>query len=205
VIRVNLLGERKSVKKKTPFSFGPTLAVGCGLILVVAGLFIGWSYWSLGKASAKLDADLASAQRETVRLHALIAQVQQFEQRKSELQQRVTLIEQLREDQSGPVHMLDQISRALPPLLWLTGMKQTPAGNDVLIEGRGMTMTALTDFVTNLEASGYFQRSVEIVSTTTETTPAGEMIKFQIKAIYQPLNSKKPAAVAGAPAPAHGA
>ena len=34
------------------------------------------------------------------------------------------LIEQLRKDQTGPVHMLDQISRALPPMLWLTEMKQ---------------------------------------------------------------------------------
>ena len=52
-------------------------------------------------------------------------QVQQFEQRKAQLQQRVALIEQLRKDQTGPVHMLDQISRALPPMLWLTELKQT--------------------------------------------------------------------------------
>jgi type IV pilus assembly protein PilN len=205
VIRVNLLGERKSLKKKTTFQLGQKLTVGCSLILVVAGVFIGWRYWSLGQTSSQLDADLASAQKETARLHSLIAQVQQFEQRKTQLQQRVTLIEQLREDQTGPVHMLDQISRALPPLLWLTGMKQTPAANDVLIEGRGLTMTGLSDFVTNLEASGYFQRSVEIDSTTTETTPTGEMIKFQIKAVFQPLNGNKPVPAAGAPAPAHGA
>ena len=54
-------------------------------------------------------------------------QVQQFEQRKAQLQQRVALIEQLRKDQTGPVHMLDQISRALPPMLWLTELKQGAA------------------------------------------------------------------------------
>ena len=50
--------------------------------------------------------------------------MQQFEQRKAQLQQRVALIEQLRKSQTGPVHMLDQISRALPPMLWLTELKQ---------------------------------------------------------------------------------
>ena len=41
-------------------------------------------------------------QKETQRLHSIIAQVQQFEQRKAQLQQRVALIEQLRRDQTGP-------------------------------------------------------------------------------------------------------
>lgn len=205
MIRVNLLGERKGLKKKVPFQVGQKLIVGCSLILVVSGLFIGWRYWSLGQTSRQLDADLASAQKETTRLHSIIAQVQQFEQRKSQLQQRVALIEQLRKDQTGPVHMLDQISRSLPPLLWLTGLKQSPGGSDVLIEGRGMTMTGLSDFVTSLESSGYFQRSVEIVSTITETTPTGELIKFQIKAIFQPPIENKPAAAVAVPAPPRGA
>ena len=205
MIRVNLLGERKGLKKKVPFKVGHKLTVGCTLILVLSGSVIGWRYWGLNKASHALDADLASAQKETARLHSIIVQVQQFEQRKAQLQQRVALIEQLRKDQTGPVHMLDQISRALPPLLWLTELKQTPGANDVLIEGRGMTLTALSDFVAMLEASGYFQRSVEILSSTTETTPAGDVIKFQIKAIFQSPGENKPAGVDGAPAPPRGA
>ena len=91
--------------------------------------------------------------------------MQQFEQRKAQLQQRVALIEQLRKDQTGPVHMLDQISRALPPMLWLTELKQRPTPTKCVIDGRCTTLTGLSDFVGNLEASGYFKRSVEIVST----------------------------------------
>ena len=136
-------------------------------------------------------------QLETERLHSLILQVQQFEQRKAQLQQRVVLIEQLRSGQTGPVHMLDQISRALPTMVWLTELKQDPkADNDVLIDGRSTTLTGLSDFVANLEASGYFKRSIEIVTTTTETMPSppGELIRFQIKAQFQPLGPPKPAA-----------
>ena len=34
-----------------------------------------------------------------------------------------------------------------------------------------MTLTGLSDFVANLEATGYFKRSVEIVSSQTEVMP----------------------------------
>jgi type IV pilus assembly protein PilN len=117
----------------------------------------------------------------------VIVQVQQFEQRKAQLQQRVTLIEQLRKEQVGPVHMLDQISQSLPPTLWLTEIKQTATPNEVLIDGRSLSLTGLSDFVGNLERSGYFQRSVEIVNTTTEVASdkQPEVVKFQIKALFK--------------------
>ena len=91
--------------------------------------------------------------------------------------------------------MLDQISRALPPMLWLTALKQT--GNDVVIEGKCTTPIGVSDLVANLEASGYFKRSIEIVSTTMESSPSPPMdlIKFSIKAVFQqPGDAKAPPA-----------
>jgi len=202
MIRINLLAvERERAKKKAGAAFGTTaqkLTVGCSLILILAALFIGWRYWALGRESTRLDADIAAAQTETTRLHTIIQQVQQFEQRKAQLQQRVVLIEQLRKGQTGPVHMLDQISRALPPMLWLTELKQNPDGT-VQLDGRCIALTGLSDFVGNLEASGYFKRSVEIVSTVTEAMPQppGELIRFTIKAVFTPPGQqdvKEPAA-----------
>ncbi len=188
MIKINLLaGERKAVKKsKVPFQIGQQLAVVCGLILVVSAGLIGWRFWSLTRESAQLDVDIAAAQQETSRLRSVIEQVQQFEQRKAQLQQRVQLIEQLRKDQTGPVHMLDQISRSLPPMLWLTELKQGENPNEVAILGRVTTLTGLSDFVGNLEASGYFKRSIEIVSTEVEADKTGaELIRFNIKAQFQ--------------------
>jgi type IV pilus assembly protein PilN len=186
MIKINLLTVERA-KKKVPFQFGQRLTLGCSLILILAVLFVGWRYLSLTKESARLDSEIAAAEQETARLRSILAQVQQFEQRKTQLQQRVTLIEQLRKEQADPVHMLDQISRALPPMLWLTQLKQSPTSSDVVIDGRCTTLTDLSDFVTNLEASGYFKKSVEIVSSQTEplTVPPGELIKFSIKAQFQ--------------------
>jgi len=85
--------------------------------------------------------------------------------------------------------MLDQISRALPSMLWLTELKQNDkAPAEVTIDGRCTTLTSLSDFVKNLEDSGYFRKSVEIVSSATEIIPQapGSLIKFQIRAVFQP-------------------
>ena len=199
MIRINLLAAERDKTKKKAVTLGTTgqkLTVGCSLILVLAVLFIGWRYWALSRDSAQIDAEISAAQQETTRLHSVIQQVQQFEQQKARLQQRVVLIEQLRKGQTGPVHMLDQISRALPQMLWLTELKQSATGTDVVLDGRCTTLTGLSEFVSNLEASGYFKRSIEIIDTKSEVggTPPSELIKFTIKATFQQPGEAKPAA-----------
>ena len=214
MIKINLLAaERKVSKKKLALGGGGVPGAGgggssmaflCALILIAGAAVVGWRYWELTRESAQLDTDIRAAQAETARLHSVIQQVQQFEQRRAQLQQRVALIEDLRRNQTGPVHMLDQISRALPDMLWLIDLKQGTDPNEVLIDGRVTSLTGLSDFVANLEASGYFKRSVEIVSTTVEnaTGPTGEIIRFQVRAMFQQPGSASAAAVASTPATA---
>lgn len=205
MIRINLLAsERKLKKASVALNVAARMVtVGCTLILLLGGALIGWRYWLLNRESAQLDAAISAAQQETARLRSVILQVQQFEQRRAQLQQRVVLIEQLRKGQTGPVHMLDQVSRAMPPMLWLTELKQNDkVPGEVLIDGRCTTLTGLSDFVANLEASGYFKKSVEIVSTVGEAMPQppGELIRFTIRVVFQRPGDA--AAVPAAPPPA---
>jgi type IV pilus assembly protein PilN len=197
MIRINLLAvERERSKKKAVFQTSQKVTIACSLVLLLTLVLVGWRYLALNSESKQLDIDIANAQQETTRLHGIILQVQEFEQRKAQLQQRVVLIEQLRKSQTGPVHMLDQISRALPPMLWLTALKQDD--NSILIDGRCTTLTGLSDFVANLEATGYFKKSVEIVSSQSEamTTPPAEVVKFSVRALFVP--PVEPAALKGA-------
>jgi type IV pilus assembly protein PilN len=111
-------------------------------------------------------------------------QVDNFEKQKQQLQQRVALIEELRKGQGAPVRILDEISKALPDMLWLTELKQDGTG-DLSIDGRCVTLTSLSDFVGNLERSGQFHKPVEIVDSQVESVTTGpEVIKFTVKATY---------------------
>jgi len=151
MIRINLLAVEREAKKKTAtFQAGQKVTLACGFILILTVGVIGWRYWLISRESSQLDEQIATAQSEATRLHGIIQQVQQFEQQKAQLQQRVVLIEQLRKSQTGPVHMLDQVSRSLPPMLWLTDLKQDDKDNSLSIEGKSTTQTGVSDFVTNL-------------------------------------------------------
>lgn len=196
MIRINLLqtDRERARPKASPLQSAAQRATLAGTLLVVAtGVGILWWWWALDRQSTQLDAELQAAERETARLKTIIQQVENFEKQKQQLQQRVALIEELRQGQSAPVHLVDQISRAVPDLLWLTEVQQD-ANSEVTIQGRCATLTALSDFVGNLERSGFFRRPVEIVDSQVENAPppVGELIKFSVKAQFQ---------MPGAPAP----
>ncbi len=158
MIKINLLAvDRDRSKRKAKFQIGQKITAACSLVLVVAALGVGWWFWYLQRASTDLDEQIATAQRETQRLQSIIVQVQQFEARRAQLQQRVTLIEQLRKGQTGPVHLLDHVSRALPDSMWLTDLKHS--GAEVAIDGRCTSLNSLSDFVSGLETSKLFTGS----------------------------------------------
>ena len=196
MIRINLLAVDRGPAKKTRGAgrVGVTAAqrvtIGAALILLSTVVVVGWWFWSLHTASIRLDEDIAKAEIEAQQLRSVLAQVQKFETRKAVLQQRVTLIEQLRRGQTAPVHVLDEVSRALPDRLWLVSMAQHD--KDFTIEGRTTSLTALSDFVANLEASAWFKRPVEIVDSQVDQTPAGDLVRFTVRATTQ--NPDAPAA-----------
>ena len=191
MIRINLLAVDRDRAKRRPSAStsGPQVAqqritLACSLILVLTGLGLGWWYWSLKVQSDRIEEDIVTSQKETARLRTLIQQVQTNDARRAQLQERVGLIEELRKGREGAARMLDEISRSLPDMLWLTEVKQQ--GADLTITGRCTSLTALSDFVDNLKLGGYF-KPVEILDSQVESTqPAGGggLTRFSIKATF---------------------
>ena len=213
MIRINLLGvDRQKTKKAAIFDVGKQVTLACSLILVIAALGIGWWYWSLNRASTRVDQELAATEQERARLQSLLSEVRDFEAQRGQLLQRVALIEQLRSGQSVPVQLLDHVSRSLPDMLWLTQMDQE--GESVTIEGQSTTLIALSDFVGNLGNGSLLQKPIELVNSQVETVGIGpgqpggvDLIKFTVKAQLAPRAPAPgaPAAGRGAAPPATGA
>jgi hypothetical protein len=96
--------------------------------------------------------------------------------------------------------MVDQVSRALPDMTWLTGMQQV--GYNVTIQGRCLSLTSLSDFIGNLEASRYFARPVEIIESSVVaggSSGGPELIQFTIRGAFQMAGTEPtpPAAAKG--------
>src|SRR3990172_448614 len=98
MIRINLLAvDRDRVKRRARFQTEQKVTIASSLILLVAVLVVGWWYWSLRQESIDLDQRITDAELERTRLQSIIQQVEQFEAQRAQLQQRVTLIEELRQ------------------------------------------------------------------------------------------------------------
>jgi type IV pilus assembly protein PilN len=203
MIRINLLATDRGGVTKKKAGAGVTTAqrvtIAAALILLSTVVGIGWWFWSLHTESKQLDEDIARAEVEAQQLRSVLAQVQKFETEKARLQQRVSLIEQLRRGQTGPVHILDEVSKALPDRLWLVSLSQRAA--DFTMEGRTTSLTGVSDFVANLQASPWFG-AVELLDSQVDQTPAGDIVRFTLRATSEsPEAPPAPAAPAGRGAP----
>lgn len=208
MIRVNLIaGERRAAKAAgRSMDLAQRVTMGGTALLIVTALGVGARYWTMWQAESSVATEIASAKREEARLAEVLKQVAEFDTQREDLQRRVALIDELRRGQNAPVHIVDEISRSLPEMTWLTSLKQE--GYDVTLQGRCMSLTALSDFVGNLEQTHYFKKPVEIVSSEVVKgdKDGPELISFTVKGTFQMSGIDQPAAAAAKggkkPAPA---
>jgi len=181
MIRVNLMQTGKPTQKaaKAPSAPG-TVQIYLFLFIFVGGALaacaLGW--FVVSGQIAELDRQIVQKRDRLTKLQAIKKQVDEFQAKKKELEDKVNLIERLRAEQSGPVHLLDEVSKALPDFVWLTAMEQ----NGAAISFRGSTtgLTSVADFISNLQRSGWFP-SVELRSSTEQNN----LVTFEVAANFQ--------------------
>ena len=181
MIRVNLLNQRPGAQVKRSIVPPEQRSALVGLaILLTTAAGVGGYWWHLRSQRSAVEQAIVSAEAELVTLKNASALVDKANARKSELTERLTLIERLRDAKRAPVTLLSTLSQSVVDGLWLTELKQ--AGLTVQIDGRALSVSSVTDFAQQLQNSGYFQHPVEIMTTSTETIEETQVIKFSLKA-----------------------
>ena len=183
--------------------------MGLGMLMLTAG-GVGGYWFYLNRQHASVDSRIAAAEAELERLKEAATLVDRATARKAELTERVALIERLRAAKDAPVSLLETVNLSATDGLWLTEIKQT--GVTVQIDGRSLSVSAITDFAEQLQNSGLFKRPVEIMSTANEAVDDHALVKFSLKAEAAPVQpvpaapssstTVTSAAPASAPAPA---
>ena len=206
MIRINLVQE-KAAKPKTKAAAGPAISTGTltGLVLpflfiAASLLLIGAAFWLQSNKLKDLENRIKADEKRQQDLQAIKQQVDQFQQRKATLENKVLVIEQLRLAQKSPVHMLDEISKALPDYVWLTGLTETKGA--VQFQGQSNSLAAVADFIGGLQRSGWFpvvdlgtaQEQKSIVNFTVTGT-------FKDPEVAAKEKAAAAAAAAAAPAP----
>ena len=189
MIRVNLLGT------KEPSAAGPAIEPGFGGVgessekkgivagiaimgLAVGGIAVQWL--SATRTINQLDEEINQLTQEKARLAPIIAQVEEYQAKLAELEEKEKLIERLKNEREGPVRMLDALSAELPDFVWLTELTQR-AGS-VTIDGMAASLVSVADYIRKLEDSDWFQ-NVELVEA--EVSGRGnqgqEFTEFQLR------------------------
>jgi len=162
MIKINLLVEARAEK----VARAPLISLGAANLnnyiligLLVVGLaFVGLRYWRLSSQLRGLTDEIATNQKEYDRLKPIIAEVENFKKRNAELKHKIDVIEELKRNQNGPVRIMDEVSRALPDLLWLTNMSLS--GNVLSLQGQAMNDNAVANFISNLRASPFLSEPI---------------------------------------------
>jgi type IV pilus assembly protein PilN len=204
MIRVNLTGAERATQKRkggggVPGAPGAVQAYlflalfGGGAALLCAAL-----WWYESAKIRDLDSQIVVAEKRQKELQAIKVQVDALEAKRSTFQKKVDLIERLKAEQTGPVHMLDEISKALPDFVWVTAMDQT--GPTVKFTGESTGLTSIADFIAALERSGWFP-NVDLSSSV----EANNIITYVLTSTFMnPEVAAKQAAAAAANKPIPG-
>ena len=85
----------------------------------------------------------------------LSPQVEEYQAKLAELEEKERLIERLKSERQGPVRLLEALSTELPDFVWLTQLTQR-AGM-VTIDGMAASLVSIADYIRKLEDSDWFQ------------------------------------------------
>lgn len=176
MIEINLLPHREARRAADLRQTVGVLILGLVLVLGVIAM-----------VDRSLDNDLANVSATVRQLEADIArykpeeeQVQAFKKKRSELEDKLDVIRGLDRARSGPVRIMDELSKTTPERLWLTAL--STEGVQITVEGDSLDTGVVADFLRSLNASPYFT-DVDLERTSSGSQVEGvKLVHFIITA-----------------------
>lgn len=141
------------------------------VVLLIVALKMMHTVSSL-KAEERLQQETLRKQKEQ------LAEIDRFKTEMTEYEQKIAIIDKLKEKQKGPVHVLDEVSLSLPDKLWLTRLEQR--GDTLTLEGNSLTIGDIVAFVDHLKNSPHFSKEVELRQSSQAVIADQDVYQFTI-------------------------
>jgi type IV pilus assembly protein PilN len=176
MIEINLLPHREARRAADLRQTAGILILGLVMVLGVIAMVDSGLNQNLADVQAtvrQLEADIARYKPEE-------EQVQVFKAKRSELEDKLDVIKGLDRARSGPVRIMDELSKNTPDRLWLTGL--STEGVEIEVEGASLDTGVVADFLRALNASPYFTE-VDLEHTSSGAQVDGvKLVNFVITA-----------------------
>ena len=150
MIEINLLPHREARRVADLRQTAGVLALGLVLAFGVIAMVDRAQDAALEKAGAtirQLETDIARYKPEEDK-------VQAFKAKRIQLEDKIDVIRGLDRARSGPVRIMDELSRNTPERLWLTSL--STEGTQITVEGDSLDTSIVADFLRSLNASPFF-------------------------------------------------
>lgn len=152
MIKINLLGVERAKRSRKPIEI-PLQMMGAVALTIGLLAAMGYVWWYLSDQARDLTQQTVTLNAELAALKVKVKEVENYEQNKKTFEEKIKIIEQLRKNQSGPVHLLEEISRSLPDRVWLMALSEQ--GGKIDLEGKAVTNAEIVDFINTLKTSRY--------------------------------------------------
>src|SRR3990170_3743530 len=151
MIKINLLEVEKERRAKVTAPAATPTAVVAVIVFGAAIAAFAFYFLAIQNRLSNLEKDVEQKRAKKKELEPYIKRVDELERRKNELAKKNHAIEELRSQRTIPVHVLDEVSRAVPEYLWLTQMAMK--GDLLNIDGETLQEQAIPTFMKSLDAS----------------------------------------------------
>lgn len=151
--RINLLPWRQEERERRNKEF-LTLVVAVTLLALLSA-FATWSYFN-NELEEQRDANDRITQ-ENSRLDAVLTEIDTLEQRREDIISRMQVIQDLQGRRPIPVHLWDDIAKAIPPALYINNLKRE---DDLLtFTGLADNPNVVSSLIRNLDSSAWMGNS----------------------------------------------
>jgi len=183
----------RAAKKSSSRGGGPKLPEFDRTKLLVGGAWVvgvavvAWMHLGMNTRLNALSTEYEAAQRDSARYATLRAQGDSLLAQEQIISQKLQVIQQIDSGRYIWAHVLDEISRALPPYIWVVSVSEAFSEGGiprVRLHGRAGNYYALGRYLEDLEASP-FLRNVRLNSSSQTTVDQRTVIGFIIDATYQ--------------------
>jgi type IV pilus assembly protein PilN len=161
-------------------SFNLGIAFGLVYALVIVGLGLYW--YSLASEESALAADVDRLNRELASLNTTLGQGAGVKTQLAEVKRRVAILEDLTKGQGRSIVLLDAFIDTVPRDLWITGFDQKEFA--LKLSGTAFSTTAVSDFMSNLKASGKF-KEVDIVISKQAIDKTPSLVTFEVTCRFE--------------------
>ncbi|MGD1215680.1 MAG: PilN domain-containing protein [Terriglobales bacterium] len=169
MIRINLLGSPKPKGKKNVGVSMPSMDFGnlggpliqVTAVLLIAGALNAGYWYQLDREKKSIEVQTRLAEQKNRELADIKVRYLERQRQAEAYKRRVDVIDQLRNNQTGPVGLLSMIADTVnsTEAVWLNSMQDQ--GANVAIDGTALSSDAVANLISNLQKTGFF-RNIEI-------------------------------------------